>query len=104
VISSHYIDPHPQEELAKFDYSLESKVENFNNPTKLWQPIRTYCLNMAIKNSFPQNLTTLALVSTKILLHESHSIFLKPYLYIGFGSSTTVFVKRFGIFDGLRWW
>jgi hypothetical protein len=27
---------HPQEELAKFGYKLERKVENFKNPAMFW--------------------------------------------------------------------
>ncbi len=32
---------HPQEELVKFGYKLEKKVENFSNPAIFWQPART---------------------------------------------------------------
>ncbi len=39
---------HPQEELAKFGYLSERKVENFKNPTIFQQLFaETYCLNMA---------------------------------------------------------
>jgi hypothetical protein len=39
---------HAQEELAKFGYRSERKVENFENPSIFWHPLKTYCLNMTI--------------------------------------------------------
>jgi hypothetical protein len=38
---------HPQEELAKFGYKSERKIENLNVAIFL-QPSGTYCLNMVI--------------------------------------------------------
>jgi hypothetical protein len=38
-ISSSKHAPHPQEDLAKFGYRPEMKVENFNNPSIFWLPI-----------------------------------------------------------------
>jgi len=58
---SHTSD-HPQEELAKFGYSLlERKVENFQNPSIFWRPAGTYCLNrVTLDKSIPQNMAILA--------------------------------------------
>jgi hypothetical protein len=50
---------HPQEELAKFDYKSERKVEIFKNPTIVLQPAGTCCQNIVIWESFPLNLATL---------------------------------------------
>jgi hypothetical protein len=46
-LCSHNGD-HPQEELAKFGYRSERKVEKSKNPAIIWQPAETYCPNMAI--------------------------------------------------------
>jgi hypothetical protein len=47
---------HPQEEIAKFSYRQESKVENFKkifkDPAIFWRPAGTYCLNMTISGIF----------------------------------------------------
>jgi hypothetical protein len=48
LLCSHISD-HPQEELAKFGYKSERKVESFKIPSIVWWPIGTYCLNMALK-------------------------------------------------------
>jgi hypothetical protein len=58
---SHTSD-HPQEELAKFGYSLlERKVENFQNPSIFWRRTGTYCLNrVTLDKSIPQNMAILA--------------------------------------------
>jgi hypothetical protein len=39
---------HPQEELAKFGYRSEMKVENFKNSAIFWPPVRTYCLKTIV--------------------------------------------------------
>jgi hypothetical protein len=39
---------HPQEDLAKFGYKSERKIENFKNVAIFLQPSGTYCLNMVI--------------------------------------------------------
>jgi len=39
---------HPQEELAKFGYKSERKIENFKNVAIFLQASGTYCLNMVI--------------------------------------------------------
>ncbi len=75
---SHTSD-HPQEELAKFGYSLlERKVENFQNPSIFWRPAGTYCLNrVTLDKSIPQNMAILApFFFTKISLHELPWIFI----------------------------
>jgi hypothetical protein len=57
---------HSHEELAKFGYRSERKVDNFQNPTMFWQPLGTYCLNMAtFEKQFPQNVATWAYFSKK---------------------------------------
>ncbi len=38
-ISSSKHAPHPQEDLAKFGYRQEMKVEKFNNPSIFWPPM-----------------------------------------------------------------
>jgi hypothetical protein len=42
---------HPQEELAKFGYRSERKVEQFKNHA-IYIYIGTYCLNMTIPEIF----------------------------------------------------
>jgi hypothetical protein len=42
----------PQEELAKFGYMSERKIQKFKSPANFWQPAETYCLNMAISEIF----------------------------------------------------
>jgi hypothetical protein len=39
---------HPQEELAKFGYKSERKIENFKSVAIFLQPSGTYCLKMVI--------------------------------------------------------
>jgi hypothetical protein len=43
----------PQENLAKFGYKSERKVEKFRNHVIFWPPARTYYLNMVISKQFP---------------------------------------------------
>jgi len=46
---------HPQEELAKFDYKSERKVQNFKNPPyslpTCWNPLSKYGTKKEIKSS-----------------------------------------------------
>ncbi len=48
VCSSAYYNTgnHPWEELAKFGYRSERKVEKFKNPAIFWQPAGICCINM----------------------------------------------------------
>ncbi len=39
---------HPQEEIAKFGYMPERKVQHFKNPPIFWQLAGTHCLNVVI--------------------------------------------------------
>jgi hypothetical protein len=39
---------HAHKELANFGYRSERKVENFENPSIFWHPLKTYCINMTI--------------------------------------------------------
>ncbi len=39
---------HPQEELGKFGYRSEKKIQIFQHTPIFWQSTETYCLNMAI--------------------------------------------------------
>jgi hypothetical protein len=43
ILWCNHTDNHPQEELAKFGYNSERKVEIFKNCTTFWQLIGTYC-------------------------------------------------------------
>jgi hypothetical protein len=46
---------HPQEELAKFDYKSERKIQNFKNPPyslpTCWNPLSKYGTKKEIKSS-----------------------------------------------------
>jgi hypothetical protein len=54
---SHNRD-HPQDELAKFGYRSETKIERFKNPAIFWQPAGTYCPNVAISSLKSGNIGT----------------------------------------------
>ncbi len=43
-----WVNDHPQEDLAKFGYRSERKVEMFRNYVIFWWYARIYCPNMAI--------------------------------------------------------
>jgi hypothetical protein len=74
-VDSHW--QHPQEELAKFGYRLETKVVNFKNSANLWRLARTFCLKYVnFRTKFPLNLATLEQVIHKNPLYELHWIFL----------------------------
>jgi hypothetical protein len=49
--SSKWVGDHPQEDLAKFDYRLERKVEKFKIPSILWQHVGT-CLDIVFSSRF----------------------------------------------------
>ncbi len=57
LLATPVID-HPQEELAKFGYRSEKKVEKFKILAVVWQFAETYCSNMAISGNvfYKQNL------------------------------------------------
>jgi hypothetical protein len=42
------LDDHPQEDLAKFGYSTDMKIEKIKNRSIFWLHARTYCQNLAI--------------------------------------------------------
>jgi hypothetical protein len=53
---------HPDEELAKFGYRSERKLEKLMNCALFWQHARTYCLNIVNSIFFPKK----AFVSTTL--------------------------------------
>jgi hypothetical protein len=68
-----WVDDHPQEDLAKFGYRSERKVEMFRNYVIFWWYARIYCPNMAISEikSNSCNVELWAIFS-KITLHICH--------------------------------
>jgi hypothetical protein len=60
---------HPQEEIVKFGYKLERRIWKFKNPTIFWCCTQTYCLNMAITETFSLKTSDFwRIFFTKILL------------------------------------
>jgi hypothetical protein len=66
---------HVCEDLAKFGYMLERKVEKFRNHAIFWQHTRAYCLNLSISKTSPHNVATFGPFSSlPMTLYGTHKL------------------------------
>jgi hypothetical protein len=83
VCCNHISNDHPQEDLAKFGYKSESKV-NFKKIKKssyiFWLPIQVSTLYDDFRNFFALNLTILPVFSQKLLYMSHIGFFLRHHV------------------------
>jgi hypothetical protein len=46
-----YVGNHPQEDLIKFGYRLDMKIENFKSPFIVWLYAKNGCKSLTIKEN-----------------------------------------------------
>jgi len=64
-----------QEELDNFGYKPKKKVQSFQNPPIIWQPVEPYCLDMGKKKIPSKSGDFGAFLPSKVLCTMLHSIF-----------------------------
>jgi len=74
---------HVCEDLAKFGYILERKVEKFRNHAIFWQHTRAYYTNLSISKASPHNVATFGPFSSH-LPHPPPNDFIR-YPQVRFG-------------------